>query len=288
VTDLAIIIVSYNTKADLDRCLRSLHSRPPTASHDVVVVDNGSNDGSVELVKTGWPSVRLIETGANLGFSRATNLGIRSTASRLILLLNSDTVVPEGAIDSLIAELDANPGSAVAGPCLVAATGRPELSFGRMISPFNEFRQKLLGRLYDAGVPFAVAWVRRWTSRAHHPDWISGACLLVRRAEAERVGLLDERFFLYAEDVDFCASIRAGGSTVLFTPAVEVVHLRGRSVRHAAAAAELLYRRSQVAFYAKHHPRWTPWLRAYLRLRRRLPSAAVPDNSNAPAPPARV
>jgi N-acetylglucosaminyl-diphospho-decaprenol L-rhamnosyltransferase len=102
-------------------------------------------------------------------------------------------------------------------------------------------------------------------------DWVSGACLLVRRADAEAVGLLDERFFMYTEDVDFCASVRARGRAVLFAPAAEIVHVRGRSRQTAPRAAEAAYRRSQVAFYEKHHPRWAAVLRFYLRVRRRLP-----------------
>jgi GT2 family glycosyltransferase len=102
-------------------------------------------------------------------------------------------------------------------------------------------------------------------------DWVSGACLLVRRADAEAVGLLDERYFLYTEDVDFCAAIRARGRRILFTPAAQIVHLRGRSRQTAPGPSEKAYRRSQIAFYEKHHPRWAPWLRLYLRLKGRLP-----------------
>jgi GT2 family glycosyltransferase len=100
---------------------------------------------------------------------------------------------------------------------------------------------------------------------------VSGACLLVRRDDAEAVGLMDERYFMYAEDVDFCAAIRARGRRVLFTPAAEVVHLRGQSRATAASATEAAYRRSQLAFYEKHHPGWAPWLRRYLKLRGKLP-----------------
>jgi GT2 family glycosyltransferase len=96
---------------------------------------------------------------------------------------------------------------------------------------------------------------------------VSGACLLVRRADAEAAGLLDERFFMYAEDVDFCAAIRAGNRRICFTPDVTVVHLRGQSARTARAATDTAYRQSQIAFYEKHHPRWAPILRLYLRIR---------------------
>ena len=186
----------------------------------------------------------------------------------LILLLNNDTIVPAGAIDALVGRLLAHPDSAVAGPRLIDNTGRAELSFGPMISPLNEARQKLTMKLHDLG---ATRWVERATHRERYADWVSGACLLVRRTDAEQVGLLDERYFLYTEDVDFCAAIRARGRRVLFTPAAEVVHLRGRSRSTAPQAMNAAYRRSQLAFYDKHHPGWTPLLRLYLRMKGQLP-----------------
>lgn len=269
--EVAIVIVSYNVRADLARALESIEQAPPSLGHEVVVVDNGSSDGSPSMVRERWPGVRLIEAGGNLGFARANNLGIRATDSDLVLLLNSDTVVPEGAIDRLVADLRAHPEVAVVGPRLVDASGRPEISFGRMIGPLNELRQKALGRLYDWGLGVARRAVERKLSRPQTVDWVSGACLLVHRVDAEAAGLLDERFFLYTEDVDFCAAVRALGRLVRFTPAAEIVHLRGRSRRHDPGAARAAYRRSQLAFYAKHHPRWHTLLRAYLKLRGQLP-----------------
>jgi N-acetylglucosaminyl-diphospho-decaprenol L-rhamnosyltransferase len=189
----------------------------------------------------------------------------------LLLLLNSDTIVPRGAIDTLVARLAAQPSAAVAGPRLVDASGRPEISFGRMISPFAELRQKVIGRLYDARVPPVERWVHRLTERESFVDWVSGACLLVSRADAESVGLLDERYFLYTEDVDFCAALRARSRRILFTPAAQISHLRGRSRRTAEDRMNAAYRRSQIAFYEKHHPGWAPLLRAYLRAKGELP-----------------
>ena len=234
---LAIVIVSYNARADLERCLESLAQAPPATPHRIVVVDNASSDGSLDAVRARWPQVQTIAAGANLGFSRANNVGIRATSSDLVLLLNGDTIVPAGAIDALIDDLLADESVAVVGPRLVDAGGRPELSFGRMIGPWNELWQKVLGGLYDRRFGPAERLVWRRTHRAHEPEWVSGACLLARRADLEAVGLLDERYFLYTEDVDLCASIRARGRRIRFTPAAEVVHLRGRSRLHDRSAA---------------------------------------------------
>jgi GT2 family glycosyltransferase len=271
VTELAILIVSHNTRRDLEICLESLTNRPPATAHEVVVIDNASTDGSAELVRTRWPHVRLIELGANVGFARANNIGFRDSRSDLVLLLNSDTIVPPGAVDRLVAELRRVPEAAIVGPRLVGGHGRPEISFGRMISPWVELKQKVLVRLLERRFPPVSRWVRAQTSRAQTVDWVSGACLLVTRTDAEAAGLLDERFFMYCEDVDFCAAVRSLGRQVRFTPAVSIVHLRGRSVAAAPAATEAAYRRSQLAFYEKHAAGWVPWLRAYLWLRGKLP-----------------
>lgn len=268
---VAIVIVSFNTRADLEACLASLAGHPPAVSHEIVVVDNGSQDGGPEAIRRHWPAVRVIDAGANLGFARATNLGIRATEGSLLLLLNSDTIVPPGAVDTLVARLVAHPEAAIAAPRLVDEQGVLELSFGRMMGPWNEARQKVLARGYASRWPFVRRYVERLASREQHPEWVSGACLLVWRADADAVGLLDERYFLYGEDVDFCAAIRRRGRRVLFTPAAVVVHRGGRSRLTQPAASEAAYRRSQLAFYTKHHPRWLPLLRAYLKVRGRLP-----------------
>jgi GT2 family glycosyltransferase len=206
-----------------------------------------------------------------VGFAAANNVGIRATTGDLVLLLNSDTVVHPGALEALVARLRACPQAGVAGPRLVDGAGRAELSFGPMMSPLAEVRQKVVRSLYDRGVGAALRWVERATTTEQVVDWVSGAALLVHRRDAEAVGLLDERYFLYTEDVDFCASIRARGRHILFTPAATITHLRGRTRATAPEASNAAYRRSHIAFYEKHHPRWAAVLRAYLRAKGQLP-----------------
>jgi GT2 family glycosyltransferase len=267
---LSIVIVTYNSATDLPACLESLTRQAPKVDHEIVIVDNASPDGTAAFARERWPGVRVLDAGGNVGFARANNVGIRATFGELVLLLNPDTVATPGAIDTLVARLDGRPDAAVAGPRLVDGEGRAELSFGRMISPLAELRQKVLVNGHAARAAIISSYVERLTRRPREVDWVSGACLLVRRADAEAVGLLDERYFMYAEDVDFCAAIRARGRKVLFTPDAEVRHLRGRSAATARAATEAAYRRSQLAFYAKHHPGWLPVLRAYQRVSRLL------------------
>ena len=267
---LDIIIVSFNAANDLERCLLSLQAHPPTGKHEIIVVDNGSSDNNVARVCEKWPNIQIIPLSKNVGFAEGCNIGFAHTQAPLVLLLNPDTVVPEGALDRLVDALISDDECAVAGPRLVDGAGSVELSWGPMLGPFNEITQKLLTWLHTRGFPPVSSLVKSRANQVHFPDWVSGACLLVRRADAEAVGFLDKRFFMYVEDVDFCAAIRSRQRRILFTPAAEVQHTRGQSVSTAPEATALAYRRSQLAFYEKYHPFWVPALRAYLRFRRRI------------------
>ncbi|MFN8057839.1 MAG: glycosyltransferase family 2 protein [Vicinamibacterales bacterium] len=269
---LSIVIVSYNAAAELDACLTSLASASRALAIEAIVVDNASRDDGPRRVAERHPFVRFVALDRNVGFARANNVGLRRASAETCLLLNSDTVVPEGALEGLLAALAESPDAAVVGPRLVRPDGRPELSWGAMIAPFAEARRKSLLWCLDRGEPWAVRRVAHLTSERRIVDWVSGACLLVRRVDAVAVDLLDERYFMYTEDVDFCASIRASGRLVVFDPRVSVVHKGGASVATARAATYEAYRRSHLAFYEKHHPGWVRLLRAYLRLRGRLPA----------------
>jgi GT2 family glycosyltransferase len=263
---LAIVIVSYNVRDELMQCLESLVNGTAALAATITVVDNASHDGTPQAVRARYPHVQVIDAGGNIGFARANNLGIRATTSEYVLLLNPDTIVRNGALHTLIDDLERHLEAAIAGPRLVDAEGVAELSFGWTIGPLGELRQKALGSLFARRVGWAVRRVERWTREAGEREWVSGACLLARRADLEAVGLLDERYFMYTEDVDLCVAVRARGRAVRFVPTSVVVHLRGRSAGR-NPATESLRRRSQLAYYAKHHPAWVPLLRLYLRSR---------------------
>jgi GT2 family glycosyltransferase len=264
--DLSIVIVTFNARRDTLACLASVHAHPPARRWDLVVVDNRSADGTADAVAERWPDVRLIRLPENVGFARGNNIGIKATAGRLVLLLNSDTLVAEGQLETLCAALDGTPDTGAAGPGLIDDAGRQELSFGPMISPLGEVRQKLRGSILARGPDILRRRIARDMRQRRFVDWVSGACLLVRRDAAEQVGLLDERFFMYCEDVDFCAALRAAGYRILYVPQVEVTHLRGRSRATVPVETARRYRDSQLAFYRKHHPWWAPWLHWYLTL----------------------
>jgi N-acetylglucosaminyl-diphospho-decaprenol L-rhamnosyltransferase len=264
---LTVAIVTFNARDDLERCLESIAGAPPATPHEVVIVDNGSTDGAPEMVARRFPWVRLIRAHGNIGFGAANNLAIRESHGDLVLLLNPDTLVPRGAIDGLVEELHRAPDAAAIGPRLVDAEGRAELSFGPMPTPLGEARQKLLGWAHARRLWPGASWVEHVTSRPRTVAWASAACLLVRRADVEQAGLFDERFFLYWEDIDLCAALRARGRAVRFTPVVSIVHARGRSSVGRHAATRLAYRRGQLAFYRKWRPAWAPVVAWYLRVR---------------------
>jgi N-acetylglucosaminyl-diphospho-decaprenol L-rhamnosyltransferase len=267
---LAIIIVSYNVRAELDTCLGSFVGHTAPFRTHTVVVDNASTDGTPQMVRERYPSVEVLEAGDNLGFARGNNLGIRHTSSEFVLLLNPDTIVPPGCIQALVRGLATHPDAAIAGPRLKDELGFPELSLGWSIGPFAELRQKIVGTLYNRRLRAVVRTVDAWSRTAGEREWVSGAALLVRRADLEQVGLLDERFFMYTEDVDLCLALRRRGRKVLYVPQAEIVHLRGRSAGR-NPQTERLRRQSQIAYYEKHHPAWVPILKAYLTVTGKRP-----------------
>ena len=263
-----VVIVNHNTADDLEACLGSLQAAPPAGLQRITVVDNASTDGSPARVASRWPTVNLIRLDRNVGFGAANNVALRRDGAPLALLLNSDTVVPPGAVDTLVDRLLAT-GAVAAGPRLVGRDGRPEISFGPMLSPAAEFMQRARVRLATSDRRWARRYEDRLVSREREVAWVSGACLLLRRAPAIAAGLFDERYFMYEEDVDLCAALRQRGGRILFTPRAEVVHARGASVARAGQRATADYDRSHLAFYEKHRPGWAPLLRLWLRLRGR-------------------
>ena len=258
--ELSIAIVSYNAREELEACLSSVfesteESAPEVIVPEVIVVDNASTDGSVAMLRDRFPQVDVVESTENLGFARASNLCWRRARSPLVLFLNSDTVVPQGALARMVALMNeqrhANVGAL--GPLLKNADGSIQMSFGNMLSLSAELRQKILDAGYSNGRGPLRGYVENRHAKERTVDWVSGACLLTRREILERVGGFDEEFFLYSEDVDLCARIRAQGAGVLFTPEVEITHHRGRSAGKDRDKAFVESQRSRLHFYAKHY-----------------------------------
>ena len=262
---LDIVIVTHNSRDELPACLGAVAASTGVGVTSVIVVDNHSTDGTPELIASRFPHVSLIRADENLGFARGNNLGIRASSGELVLILNPDTVVTPTAIARLVRELTERIEAAAAGPRLIDEAGVAELSFGWTISIPGELRQKMVGALYRRGAPAVHALVDQWLRTPGEREWISGACMMTRRVDLEAVGLFDERYFMYTEDVDLCVAFRNRGRTIRFVPDAEVVHHRGRSADR-NPATESMRRRSQLAYYRKHHPGWAPLLGLYLRL----------------------
>ena len=253
--DLTIAIVSYNAKEELSACLDSVFASTGLDSFEVIVADNASGDGTVEMLADRFPRVRVIASPQNLGFGRASNLCWQEAKSSLVLFLNSDTVVFHRAVDRLVELARKRPEAGAIGPRLLYPDGEIQMSFGPMPGIASELLQKLWNAGYARGKGPLRSAVRRRYSREQYADWVSAACLLTRRDALETVSGFDENFFLYSEDVDLCARVRATGARILFTPEVEIVHLVGRSVAKNRDRVVYESQRSRLYFYEKHHRR---------------------------------
>jgi GT2 family glycosyltransferase len=249
---VSAIVVSYNTRADLLRCLEALRAQAGVPL-ETIVVDNASTDGTADAVRAGFPEVQVLANAENLGFARANNLGLRAARGELVLVLNSDCELRPGALAALVAILDARADVAIVGPRTVGTDGAPQVSFGPSLTPLAEWRQGRLVRGVKAGDAGARRRAAAQAAQVQEPDWVSASCFLARKAALDAVGGFDESFFLYEEDVDLCVRVRAAGGRILYTPAAEVVHHLGRSMERAPQRARLEYHRSHLRFYAKHN-----------------------------------
>lgn len=274
-TDLSIIIVNWNTRELLRRCLASIYRHSAGLEFAVWVVDNASTDGSAEMAAREFPQARLIRNQENVGFSRANNQALRQAEGRYLLLLNSDTVLQENALRQMVAFMDAHPTVGIAGSRLLNADGTWQPScdlFPR--KPFAMLRDKLADALFP-GTP--VKWedrMRQWNARDNFPvDYVIGAVLMIRRETFAQIGGLDERFFMYAEDIDWCYRAARAGWATHYVGTAAIVHLNRGSSEPTPQQAERLRRlrdQSLLAWYGKHYGRLNAWLmRLVFLLKRR-------------------
>lgn len=255
--ELTIVIVSYQCRDLLLRCLASLDDDPDRALFDVVVVENASTDGTSDAVASRFPPVQVLDAGSNRGFSAANNLALRQASGRHLLLLNPDTVVPSGALRAALAELDARPEVGMLGVKLVREDGSLDhackrgfptplnaLAYFTRVSRLLPRHPKLAG--YTAGNvgQDEVAYV----------DAVNGAFMLVRRDALAEVGLLDEGYWLYMEDIDWCYRFWQAGWKILYWPVVSVLHAKaGSSGENRGWSANRAFHRGMWRFYVKHY-----------------------------------
>ncbi len=250
--DLSISVVSYNTREILLGCLRSICSTSKDLTYEIIVVDNGSADGSVEAVRALFPEVLVIANPDNRGYAKAMNQALAVSAGRYFLLLNSDTLIREHAFERMVAYLDTQADIGALGCAQLTAEGQRLRSCFRYPTlrehVTNASLCKPLGVRHDSG--------RRdeWSDfdRPRDVEWVNGACLMVRTQVLDSIGGLDERFFMYFEDVDLCLRIREQGYRISYFPEAEIVHLVGRSSAGNVGYLNLEWELSRIAFVEKH------------------------------------
>jgi len=268
--DLSVVIVSWNVRGLLQRCLESIRAsevqpaterptssdRVPSKPHlqvETIVVDNGSSDGSIEMVRENFRDVHLIANEDNRGFPAANNQGMDVAEGRYVLLLNPDTEVLADALATMVAFADAHPDTAIVGPQL--------LNSDRTVQSSRRRLPTLLTAIFES------TWLEPWAPRrllehyrvSDRPDdviqdvdWITGAAMLARRAAIEEVGLLDEGFFMYSEELDWCRRFREAGWRVVYLPTAQIVHHVGKSSEQVLAARHVHFQTSKIRYFRKY------------------------------------
>ncbi len=280
--DIAVIIVNWNACEDLRRCLISLFAEPkPRLDYSVWVVDNASDDNSAAMVEAEFPQVHLIINAVNAGFSKANNQVIAQTNSRYVFLLNSDAMIHTGALDDLLAYAEAHPKAGIIGPKVLNSDSSLQFSCRRFPSlGAGFFRNTYLGRLFPHN-QYARDYLMNDFDHEHDQavDWVSGCAMLIRRGLIEKIGALDEQFYMYCEDVDICQRTWEAGFEVIYAPSAVVTHAIGRSSDKNGDQMIIEFHRSWYEYDRKRHPKASLlrrtavylglWLRAAIRIAKR-------------------
>jgi N-acetylglucosaminyl-diphospho-decaprenol L-rhamnosyltransferase len=250
--DLSIIVVNWNTLELLRNCLRSIYANVSNLDLEVIVVDNASSDGSQAMVETEFPQVRLIRNPSNVGFARANNQAIAISRGRYVLLLNSDAVLLPETVSSMVQVLDEKLEVGVVGAQLLNPDGSFQGSFADYPSLFGELllASKLARFVYTPEYP---NYPPQRSQQPRTCDWVSGACLMVRMAAISNVGVLDETYFMYSEETDWCYRMHKAGWSVYYQPAAKVIHWNGQSSKRVPERRRSLVYRSKWLFMRKHH-----------------------------------
>ena len=255
VVDVSFIIVSWNAKAYLLKCLKSLAATERGYTSEVIVVDNASSDGSVQAVKENFPRVRVVQLSYNAGFARANNVGMQIAQGRYWCLVNSDVEVLDDCMPALLREMAAQPEVGMIGPLLLEADGRTQISCWGFPSLWNMFCCALaLDRLFP-GSAWSNGYQMRHFQRdtARSVDILGGAFWLTRREAVLKVGPLDEGYFMYGEDMDWCKRFWQNGWRVTFFPNARAIHYGGASSANAPIRFSIEMQRANLQYWSKHH-----------------------------------
>ena len=251
---LSIIIVNWNTRELLAGCLQSVYETAGDLECEVFVVDNASTDGSIQMVRERFPQVRLIQNPRNVGFARANNQAIRKGSGHYVLLLNPDTEILPGALKTLMDFIESHPEAGAVGPMIL----NPDLTLQSSCNPMPTLCRELWRLMHlDRFLPQAVYREENWdTTVAHKVEVIQGNCLLLCREALSDIGLLDEAFFMFTEEVDLCYRLLRRGWSLYWMPMARIIHYGGQSTRQVAEEMFVELHRSKAIFFRKTRGRW--------------------------------
>lgn len=252
--DISVVIVNWNTKDLLLDCLKSVFETIRDISFEVWLVDNASMDGSVSAVRKSYPSVLVIQNDRNLGFAAANNLASRKMGGRYALLLNTDTVLTEGAIKTLLDFMESTPQAGLACGQLLNSDGSKQNSIANLPSLLGLVLNETILRIL---VPKKFPSKRKDYSSPLEIDSCIGACMIARKKAMDDVGLLDERFFFFLEETDWALRMKRAGWKIYFVPGAQIFHHQGQSVGHGARSRKIFYT-SRYAYFRKWHPHGYP------------------------------
>lgn len=252
--DLSISIVNTNNRVLLKDCLASIYRTTERVSFEIIVVDNASMDGSAEMVRREFPSVRLIVNDARSGYGYSHNKGIEAARGRFILVFNEDMVVLPGALDTMVEKLKSDPAIGVLGCRLL----NPDLSLQHSCHRFQNIKTEFFENLFPGSLFFRQSRFRTemfdWDHDSEREvDVVMGSCMLIPRAVFDRVGAFDTRFFVYSEEFDLCKRIRDAGYEVVFTPEAEIIHFGGQTSKTMSVKMHLVYVESKLKYFRKYY-----------------------------------
>lgn len=256
--DFSIIIVNWNTRELLADCLESIAETAGSLNVELIVVDNDSTDGSQAMLQQQFPHVRLILNTENVGFATANNQAVRESSGRYVILLNPDTKILPGALQAQLDFIEQHPEAGVIGPMVLNPDLTLQSSCNPMPTLWREFwRLMFLDRLWPQSVYQEETWD---TTVAHRVEVIQGNCLVIRREALLKIGLLDEAFFMFTEEVDLCYRVLQQGWLIYWVPMGRIIHYGGQSTRQAFKKMFLELYRSKVLFFRKIGGRWGGWV----------------------------
>lgn len=267
--DLSIILLNYKQKGLLKQCIKGIVSAQPSLEYEIIVVDNNSGDGSLDMVKTMFdepdelnqpklpikknlkiPPIRTIASEVNGGFAMGNNLGIKQAQGKYIMILNPDIAVVHGALEKMFSFMEDNLNVGMIGPKLINPDGSVQYScrrFPSLLTPF--YRRTFFGKLPSAKRPIDHYLMKDFDHNSNKEvDWLFGACLMARQSVLDKVGLLDERFFMYFEDLDLCRRFWQAGHKIVYFAEIEMVHYHQRLSAQSGGVRGVLKRSGRIHF----------------------------------------